>query len=468
MSVGAKRNSFLAAFQPRHVYLPGTDFFRRVDVDVLAARLNLDARGAADGEAGAPRSDSPGLTASEREIDGELRRIWDEAAAGARRAHDAYRGRLASLTAEGDIDTLFAQPKSAAVTLRETAREERDRLVSDYETVRASRAELERFRRHEGLTRPPREEQSAMVKAAFLAAAALVELIVNTSIFAGGDEFGFAGAITKVLLIPIVNIGGCWLFTHWLARQILARSAWRKLVGVLGIGLVGVWLLGLNLGVAHWRDSADALLNLDAAQSSLDAAVRDPLRLKSFQSWGLFLVGCFAGAVAIYEGWMWRDPHPGYADRAGQARRALEAWRSIREAAIDRLQLIADRHVTALEDAQRRVEQATAERPALAGKAESLAQDLALYADHLRHIGGELVARYRAANLGARTGPAPVAFEKPVEFVFAPPDLAALSPARSRSLAGRLARAMNEINAALAEACASLPSASELETGAAS
>ncbi|MEO8927256.1 MAG: hypothetical protein ABI306_08840, partial [Caulobacteraceae bacterium] len=186
MARGGRRDLASMIFRPRHDYLPGTDILRQIDVDGLAAKLDLEERGRRDGEAERPGAADRSRAAAEADIQGALQEKWDETLGGAKRAHEALRGRFASLTAETELDTLLAEPAAVALTLREAAREERDRLLFEFQRVREARADLGAFKTREGLTRPPRDGQHALVKLAFLAFAALVELIVNASIFAGG------------------------------------------------------------------------------------------------------------------------------------------------------------------------------------------------------------------------------------------------------------------------------------------
>ncbi len=464
MARGGRRDLASMIFRPRHDYLPGTDILRQIDVDGLATRLDLEERGRRDGEAERPGAAERSRTAAEAEIQGSLQEKWDETLAGAKRAHEGLRGRFAALTAETELDTLMAEPAAVALTLHEAAREERDRLLFQFQSVREARADLERFKASEGLARPPREGQHTLVKLAFLAFAALVELIVNASIFAGGEEYGLVGAVTKVVVIPIANIGGCFLWTHWLARQVLARAPQRKAIGALGCLVTAIWLLGLNLAVAHWRDAAGAVMTPDAANAALGAALREPLHLHSFQSWGLFLVGCFAGAVAIWEGWNWGDPHPGYGRRVGQREAAVAAFRASREFAMERLRGEADAGANRLGEAQRAAETSIAQRPALAQTAASLAEDVKLYAGHLRRVGDDLATRYREANCRARETPPPAHFDEPLDLDLALPALTPLkAPPGSRPMAGRLAEAIDKITQAHAEACRALPALAELE-----
>lgn len=457
-----KRNALLTIFQPKHVYLPGTQILRQVDVDELADRLQIEERGKQDGAQGIPAADGKSLSVTEREIVVEIRGIWDETVQGAKRAYDGIRGRYASYTAETDIDSVLAEPANIAVKLADIARDDRDRVSDAYENVKDARRELERFKTRENIERPPRPPRNHTVDFAILAVFALIELGVNTSMFAGGEAQGVAGALTKVLAIPVLNIGGCAALTFLLVRQLLLRSTARKLLGVLGVLTTITWLIGLNLFVAHWRDSSEAAMAPDAVQSALQGALQHPLVLKSFMSWVLLFLGLLAGAAAIVEGWQWTDPIPGYGQKAQHLREADDAWSNLRDAVVGRLHELADASIEELKQVHRRADIAIRERPALNGEVSSLNEDLRLYADHLQAVLDILTARYREENLRARTERSVPQWETSLRLEVVVPKLPPLAPAPSRAVAGKLAKAIDTITVALKAAVAEIPTANEL------
>lgn len=430
----------------------------------LSGKLRLEARGAIDGAAERPGEHEATRPSAELDVEQTIAKLWDRAVTGVKRAHEGMRGRHAALTVETEVDTLAAAPGGLGVNLREIARAGRDRLLEAHERVCATRAALRAFQTREDVTRPPRSGSHALVKLAILAIAALIELIVNASIFAGGDAFGFLGAVTKVLVVPIANIGGCFLWTHWLARLVLSRGAGKKAVGVFGCLVTLVWLIGLNLAVAHWRDAADILEDPNGARLALAGTWRTPLDLRSFQSWGLFLIGCFAGVAAIVEAWTWTDPLPGYGALERQVQAAAASFRDTREAAVEALRLETEAASNHLGEARRIAEVALAQRPDLAARAASLAEDTARYARHLAGVGASLVRGYREANLRARRTPPPSTFAEPPTFDLPLPELAILTDGTPSSTGiGQLAAAIDAISLAHAEACAALPALNELE-----
>lgn len=458
-----KRDPIAAIFTPKHPYLPGTEILRQIDVDLLAEQLDVDAQGARDGADAIPPPDGRTLALKEREIVGRLRELWDENVEGVRRAYEGYRSRIASYTGDADLDSLTAEPAAVAVKLREAAREERSLLVEEYKAVKLARDDLEDFRRRERISHAPRHNQHILVKLAMLGGAAVLEIGVNAAIFAGADAGGILGAVLKVAVIPVANIGGNWLWTHWLTRNVLMRHWMRRAVGVFGALLTAFWLIYLNLAVAHWREGAEAALSMEAATTAVGRAFSDPFGLQSFEAWGLFLIGCFAGAVAIYEGWAWKDPFPGYTRRAELADRLLADWHHNRQDAMARLEEIRSENTERLADAQRRAGLAVSERPDIAGKAAGLSEDVRLYADHLRYVCEELGARYREANLRARTVERPTQFDAPLTLSLELPALPPLVVGESPVVAGRLSEAIRQITEAYAEACSRVPGVEDLE-----
>lgn len=456
-----------AVFRARHDYLPGTEVFRAIDLDVASDTLSLEERGEADGKSGIPGPVDGSLTVTERAIIGYVQRRWEETVYDAKRVYDGLRGRHAAYSIETEIDILLAEPRAAALRLREVAREEADRLHFAFQRIISARRALQEFKDRENIAREPIHGQTAEQKLFLLSLAVLAEFVINIGIFGMADAQGFAGAAPKVLVIPILNIGVGWALSYGLARRIQMRSPWQKLVGLAGCGAALVWVLWLNLVVAHWRDAFGSELDMDAGVAAMQAIVEHPLHLVSVTSWALFFIGLAAGMIACVEGWWWDDPYPGHGALRRRSENAFREFTDLRVAAISRLQSEADSTSNHLGDAQRTAERAIADRPHIAALAASLVEDLSLYEKHLERITGDLFSRYREANVRARGGDRPAWFDSEPEVEFAAPQLPALPIDRDvRKVAGKLASALVEITEAHDAACQKIPSLSELEAAA--
>lgn len=444
-------------FKPQHNYLPGTDLFRQIDVPAQARELKLEPRGAEDGA-----REFPGETeAAEPSAEADVRRyvlgVWDDMITSAGRAMESYRGRYSSQAVAAEIDTVLGQPQSIVADLEAAARTHRPGLQTAIDVYADANKELARFKEQENLTRPVEGDKSAGLKAMLLVIAFGLELGVNTSVFAGADEFGLAGALLKVIAIPCINLSVCFFSVFFLVRQVLRRSLARKLVGLLGIVGLVVFAAGFNLTVAHWRDGLQGALSFNAGQQAILRMLGDPLGLTDLNSWMLFAVGLLAALFAALDGWIWHDPYPGYSRRHKARERAREHYTELRADADVELQEIAEDALNDLRSQIVRADNAAMERRAIAETTAHLVDDAHRYQKHLAAVARDLVGIYREANRKARKTPAPSAFKTVPELDFGILQLRPIENVESPQASGPLRQA-HETIASARQACAeSLP-----------
>lgn len=457
------KRRLVAIFRPKHDYLPGTTIFRQIDIDTVADELELAAKGELDGQAGIPTDGSRTLSVAEKSISRRILQYWTEAVEGSRRAYESLYGRFASLSADTEIDTLIGRPRATANRVAQMAREERDTLIQAYEAVRRSEA---RFRQFIAEERPGGEVRKGLPtpwKIITLLVAMILELAVNTTIFSQGNEFGLAGALLKVIVIPVFNLAGTFVLVRLLLRHIL-RPWPKRAIGLVGAVLVPAYIVIVNLAVAHWRDSLSGTLTLESGTVAFARVFTHTFSLASDDSWILFGVGCAAALVAAADAWLWDDPHPGYARAAAACERARAAFDAERAVAIERIEGECNGALLALRDEQRKAETARLRQPELAAQVRLLAGDLEAYREHLVDIAEELAGRYREANLRARTAPAPAYFEQDFPITLSVPVIAPPEACGSgRDVAGLLAEAISEISEAEHRAKSDLPTLGELE-----
>lgn len=457
-----KANVLDRLFRAKHDYLPGTTIFREIDVDSLARDLKLEERGERDGRAEVPSTKSARPTAVENEILGLFRSYWDDASQGARAAHESYATRAASLSSATEIDTLVGEPRTIANKLDQTARSEQDALQAAFETYQEAVSALDRFKAAEQLDRLPRTPKTYGVRVFILLVAAVVELAINMSTFAAGDEFGLAGAALKVIAVPLLNIGGVFGLIFLIGRHVVRPHLIAKLLGMIGIAAAFIWAVGLNLVVAHWRDSLDLALSAEAGRMALERVINSTFELNDINSWVLFAAGCGAALLAAIDAFIWHDPHPGYTSTTTAKSKAEDHYGALREYALGLLDGVSAKAISDLKDALRKAETNVSRRPELANRAEALAEDLKIYEATLSTSAENLITRYREANQRARSTRAPARFEAAVALKLPKITLPAVSAAaRPGEVDGLLSRAIHEITAAHEQAASSLPTLSE-------
>lgn len=451
------KKAIATLFKPQHNYLPGTELFRQIDVPAQAKELKLSERGAEDGERDYPGESESAEPSAEADVRRYVLGVWDDMINAAGRALESYRGRYASQAVAAEIDTVLGQPQSIAADLQAAARAHRPGLDTSIETYREAHKEFDRFRQQEKLTRPVEREKSAGLKAMLLIIAFGLELAVNTSVFAGADEFGLAGALLKVIAIPCLNLSVCFFLVFFAVRQLLRRSALRRLVGVIGVLALCLFAGGFNLAVAHWRDGLQGALSFEAGQQALARMLASPFGLNDLNSWMLFAVGLLAAAFAALDGWIWHDAYPGYSRRHKAREKARQNYVALREDADRELQEIAGDALGDLRDQIARADNASNERRAIAELTAHLVADAERYRRHLQEVATDLVGIYREANRKARKTPPPAAFEANSALDFGVFALRPIENAEGEQATGALRQA-HETIAGARQACAeSLP-----------
>jgi hypothetical protein len=449
-------------FRPKHDYLPGTTIFRPVDVDKLAAELEVEKLGERDGRSEVPSSKSGRATATENTILARFNGYWDEAVNGARAAHQSYAARAAALTSTTDLETVVGEPDVIVRKLIETARSRRDDLKASRDRHVELSRDFDRFREAEGLERPVREDKNPAVKWLLLVVAATLELLINTSAFASGDEAGLAGAFLKVTAVPLLNIGVTFLLVFCLGRQVFRRPIIAKLLGLIGFGLAIAWAFGINLAVAHWRDSLGAAYSSQAGRIALDRVVHATFELQDINSWMLFGVGCVAAAIAAFDAVLWRDPHPGYTLRAAARNNAALGYAARRDWALYDLDALSGASIEKLKDALRSAETNLSRSPELIMRADALAEDLGTYEATLCAAAENVITRYREANQRARSTPPPPRFNAAVALKLKKVTLPKLAFAKSSGArSGLLSEAIRKISDGHQNAATLLPTLEE-------
>jgi hypothetical protein len=455
--VSAQDNLLRRLFRPKHDYLPGTEVFRAVNIDEAADRLDLVRNGDADGQSESPATNSTQATPTERAIERYVEGKWQESLATAARAMDVLDTRWSSHTPGTSIEVLQAGADRVAGELAETARQHHSALDPFYAKFRDARDHLAAWRSAEGIDRPCRVDGAPALKFGGLIVAAGLELAINASYFAGGDEFGIAGALTKVLAIPALNVGVAWGLTRTLVRQLERRSwAW-KIVGGMGLGLLILWIFGFNLLVAHTRDALATAMWEQAQRLALHATFSSTFELAGVESWMLFGIGVVAGIVGAADAWLWDDPHPGYARRVRAEQAARDAFEDERADFVDELGTLADGEIGRLTDARSEAEKGMTARAEIEARRGALAQDVRLYGPYLQTVAEDLFAIYREANQKSRTTPAPPRFARPSDLALDIPPFREPPIGMGRDYSGFLTSAIQRISKAKVEALARLP-----------
>lgn len=391
--------------------------FRPVDVAAQVEARRLVERGEADGRSSLPPPEAAAPSATEREIESDIRaereRLVNALTSHLRAQNDG----LAALDTAMDVAKLRNDAEHAISRLEQSHVDWKAEILRLLREARDARKEYDDFRIAHGLPRPARDPGNRFLTLALLALAIAVESGLNGVFFAEGSDLGLAGGVTLALGISVVNVlvFGFVLglfparWTHH--RSLLVRvPGWFVLLA--GVAL----LLVFDAGVAHFRDAYERFgESVDLIQ--VWAHLRDqPFGLVRIQSWLLFFLGLFFAGLGFWKGYGFDDPYPGYGRVARRWQEAEHAYLDTRQERLEQASAIRDEAKGALDRAIEQLRGAALQREQTLGARARIVQEFRAHEEHLEEAANALLAAYRDANRRVRTSPAPAHFDSAFAF----------------------------------------------------
>jgi hypothetical protein len=302
------------AYTAPHEYRPSLQVFPDLSVDVLAKELQVIDKGAANGQADHPVSQSATLDEVESAV---VERIYSERKA----AHqdlidqlDTCVRRLNALDFEGRFATIQHAAPEAVTEFRAEARQGRGELVLLRRKLLENEEERRAFKAKYRLTRAPQlsSGQSTGLKIAVLAFLFVTETIANGIFLAKGNELGVVGGAAEAVFFSILNIVVSFFLGLLGTRQLNHTSFVRKIIGLLSVVAWIGFAAALNLALAHYREVSGVLYD-DAGAQVISRLFNAPLGLTDIKTWLFCAIGLVWSAIAFAEGITFTDPFPGYA-----------------------------------------------------------------------------------------------------------------------------------------------------------
>lgn len=375
-----------------------------ISEDRLARQTNVARRGRDDGKEEEPPPDATKLSRAENEVIGIVQREIDKQIKSFRQkleasgqidipsanvAKQAFLGRAAD--AENGISTQVASSKDGLVHTR-------------LDELRALR-QLIAFKRDNELNREARYSGSFWLTLGILLVCVGVETLLNAWFFGEASDRGLAGGAVTAALISGANVALSFV-TAWIPlRYTHHRRHWHKLWALPLLLTAFMFITLFNLAVGHYRELL--ITNPDAQLFRVtEKLLTNPLDIQQIESLVLVIFGFVFSAIALYKGFTWNDPYPGFASADKDYRVARYNFRYAKEAFRDDLKDIADEHSGAIDkqvDAFRKaVTDATAKTRRLTQEEAGLQAALT----GLEETCNRVLSIYRAENVAVR-GPTP-------------------------------------------------------------
>jgi hypothetical protein len=399
--------------RPVHTYRPDVETFADLDIQRLASELKLSEQGTRNGRADIPSSDVMTLDPVEAEI-------IEHVGAAQKRAHDQLERQLAGFRQrliDLDFGSRFAGIDRAATGGMADLEAELGRGLDELHELRRDLKEHEDwqrdFRARNKITRPAKitSSRTTALKWLLILLIVLIELFVNGELLSKGSDLGLIGGIVEALLFAVLNVGVALLLSIYVVPFIAHRSVFAKLIGLIGIVLYVGCALGINLGLAHYREVAGAILSgTDAGEQVMQRLRTAPLELTDFKSWLLFCIGCIFSIIAFIDGYNMRDAYPHYARVSHSLRLARGRYQDKREELIDSLQDVRVEIEEAIVDARSSLGKELAEHNAIVAHRQRLVSLFEEHEEQLEKAANALLSQYREANKATRSTPPPAHF----------------------------------------------------------
>lgn len=298
-----------------------------LDVAKLTKELDLVVQAQRLGNARLPTSDAQGLTGTEAAIVQRVERArqdyvdWSVLRLGVINQDLARRNVTQAVNRAREAHKEFDREASGVLT-------EQGRILRALgEADRFCRAELERFRAENSLSREPRypTDTSRFLRYAILLLLIVVEGVLNAGFFAQGVSTGLVGGFAYAGVLAALNVLTAFFFGKHLLRNIFHVNVFRRAGGVIFLLMALALMVAIGLGIAHLRDSLTAEIP-DAAKVALESLQTAPLHVHDFFSWALFVISVSFGLGALFDGLYIDDLYPGYGAVAKRSQSASEDY----------------------------------------------------------------------------------------------------------------------------------------------
>ena len=401
----------LNVLRSRRDYVPSTLTFPQLDFPAMAERLRLAERGEENGKENRPQSGATQLDRAETEIIDIAQQEYARAVDIYRHGLETYDRRIHGTV----IDTLGVQivgeSQNAVSEYISVAHQATDEISLYRRNLDEVEKEFEDFRASNKLIRGCRSPHGHFIHVGVILLILLVDLIVNGYFLSSREEFGLLGGVLQAIIVAGTNVllGG---FAGRLAvPNLVHKSPWRRIGGLITLAVLSMLILGLNLSFAHYRDVFT--LGMDnPEQRALEGVIGKPFVLHDIKSWWLAGIGLIFAFISLIDGFKWDDPYPGYGDVARRRDARREEYQDAKHVW---LTAVAERRGQARDEVaeiHRDIAMLQGETQQASLGRRSFTAAFNAHVAHLESAANQLLDVYRDANRRVRTTPIANYFEQ--------------------------------------------------------
>jgi hypothetical protein len=402
--------AFVGLFFNQTPGLPDLELKCEVDVDKVAAELDVEAAATRAGEHDLPPSNAKKPDDTERKIHAYIQKRMSDATSVANEKLTRYNTAISGTNLNSETARVQNIANNTKLRLDGLMSEAKDSLISLKGDRDRYTQHVASFKRENKLEADADYPDSRIFHYSLVAAMLLIESMMNGYFFAKGSELGYLGGISQSIIIAALNILPAFFITGLvLLRYTHHIVSWKRTFAYTGLVIYSSWIFTFNLVVAHYRDLLKTLPE-EAISSAFNRFLDAPLQLSDLDSWLLLFVGIFFALIASYDGYKSDDPYPHY----GAKQRKLidiqdtyleECSRFVRDTANIRAALLEE-----LSDLSTRVKDSYTHLFHLVQLKKALIDKHKNCINDYLSSGHALVQKHRTANLMVRTSKAPAYF----------------------------------------------------------
>lgn len=327
----------------------GTGEFLPIDVETAKRNLKLAERARENGENSLPPADSLTKDAIAVEIDTYIKHLI-------LLAKDKFEDRLRTIDDINKVNLISLESikeiyENTLKELKTTARHRYNELFAAKRDWLLGENEFSRFRdenRRFGPARFPAGKDK-IAGYGWLFLAIVVEVIYNAWALGSSHPEGPIGVGIEISTFTTLNVLASFLLGFYIWRYFFHVSLVKKAYATLVAPLLIIFIVCLNLTLAHYRDAVSKLVNSDLSalqmmtsigqlfRQATDTLIQHPFLLDEFKSVGLLFLGFGASIVVIIKSFGFDDPYPGYGKLSRQQAKLAENFNRQQTAAFDEM-----------------------------------------------------------------------------------------------------------------------------------
>lgn len=387
-------------------------FLRPIDTERIAQAIELSWKAAENGRKNLPPATSDAFDAVEQEIIQKIESEWTWQGGELVNNLRAYATRLIGCSVEAEFETLRLQAQSALTRLRAAHHRAADELEHLKLAYLDARREFDSFRQRHRLQRPARNLTHRWTTFGLLLVIVAFEAVFNGFFFAKVSDFGLIGGVGTAIGISLVNVAVAFLLGLGPARWIRHRKFVVKLPGTFLTVAGTALLLGGHAFAAHLRDAMGSVAEERAMSVAIDRLLHAPLTIEDISSGYLFVLGAVFALAAIWKGYTYDDPYPGYGAVTRRLDRARENYSAEHSDLFDDLERIKDDVIEAIETGISRIPLLPQHAATIRAQRDAIVQNFRAYEVAVASAANQLLAQYRGINREHRTAPPPFRFDR--------------------------------------------------------